>query len=206
MSLNLSKIILLFFCILLSWANTDLYASPEDDLANMLIQDAQNDVEKIFQLGVKFRSKKILEEYPILNKIGEESLLYYGLKCFQFPDIYCSANSQYNIACIYYDLLHIALEYNSDESKTRAFLLKSICYFRNSTKEYGFSNIDQAILKLKTIFLECEEVIYASFLLKKEGRIKFFLENLINDEIAYAFGGKQLFFEEILRNLNSGLD
>lgn len=64
MSLNLSKIILLFFCTLLSWANTDLYASPEDDLANMLMQDAQNDAEKIYQLGVKFRSKEILQEYP----------------------------------------------------------------------------------------------------------------------------------------------
>lgn len=90
-------------------------------------------------------------------------MLHYGLKCFQFPDIHCSAKSQYNIACICYDLLHIALDYNSDESKTRAFLLKSICYCRNSTKEYGADNLDQPISKLKTIFLECEEDVYASF-------------------------------------------
>ncbi|MDP1723503.1 MAG: hypothetical protein Q8L85_02230 [Alphaproteobacteria bacterium] len=200
--LNLNMFFLLLFCMFLIQSGTDLYANPEDDLANGLIQDAKDDAEKIYQLGVKFRIKDILQEYPLLNKISEESLLHYGLKCFQLPGIDCTANSQYNMACIYYELLHINIERNFDVNKMKELLLKIICYFRNATKEYGVDNLDQAISKLKTIFLECEEEIYASFIPKKEDRIIFFLENLINDEVAHPFGGKKLFFEEIVRKIS----
>lgn len=40
------------------------------------------------------------------------------------------------------------------------------------------------------------------FIPKKEDRIIFFLENLTNDEVAHPFGGKKLFFEEMLRKIS----
>lgn len=198
MRLTLPQMIFLTFLGFYWCINSFVYAGLADDKAQQLFDEAGEDADKLYQLGVQFRNQKIKEKYPVLNTLCIEGFNKFAIDCFQKShSLKPTIKTNYNLGHMAYILLASSFHLGHVD-KAKKIMESSIHYFLRSVWDPRVKEgLDVGIKSLYKIFLEFEGDQYSSLYPIKEKRLLYFFERLFTDSSILNEANKEQIFQHI---------